>query len=359
MTPQLTRWLPALLLLAAAFFVGPAKAAVTLRIEAAPVTQPIQVFVTVTDSAGAPVANLDANAFRVALDDTLVTSGITFTRPPSADPNQKVSVVFVMDYSKSVVNAALTAMQDSVISFINSMHDGDYAAIVKFNGTNPMRASVVQQFTRIEVPAGAGVSALTGAVMAPYDGDLTNLMDGLNVALNQFITPPVTLPPGPKAIIAVTDGLENASTTPEGAVIDSARANSIPIFTIGVTATRNTTLLTRLPTLTGGEYIAAPTGDEIAAAYTRISDRLKNEYLLTVPSTITDCNSHEMRVRVQNDPAKTGISTFARCSAPPPPPPPPPSGGGGGGGGALGVAEFLPGLLALLARRRWRWTVRV
>ncbi len=136
----------------------------------------------------------------------------------------------------------------------------------------------------MRVPA---ITALISAVMAPYPGDRTNLMDGLNVALNQFITPPVTLPPGPKAIIAITDGLENASTTPEGAVVDSARANSIPIFTIGVTDTRNTTLLTRLPTLTGGEYIPAPTDAEIAAAYTRISDRLKNEYLLTVPSTIS------------------------------------------------------------------------
>ena len=80
----------------------------------------------------------------------------TFTRPPSQDPNQKVSVVFAMDYSQSVENAALTAMQNAVISFINAMHDGDFAAIVKFNGTNPSLASVVQPFTAIDqwrVPA--------------------------------------------------------------------------------------------------------------------------------------------------------------------------------------------------------------
>ena len=137
--------------------------------------------------------------------------------------------------------------------------------------------------------------------MAPFAaGNGTNLIDGLNVALNQFITPPpgVTLPDGPRALIAITDGLDNSSTTSEGAVVDSARANGIAIFTIGVTDTRNTALLTRLPTLTGGEYIATATSAEIAAAYTRIADKLKNEYLLTVPSTIADCSNHEVGVLV-------------------------------------------------------------
>ena len=125
-------------------------------------------------------------------------------------------------------------------------------------------------------------------------------MDGLNLALNQFITPPpgVTLPAGPKALIVITDGVEGVSTTPEGAVVDRARANGIPIFTIGVTNTRNNALLTRLPTLTGGEYIDTLDATRIAAAYTSIADKLKNEYLLTVPSTITDCNDHTIYVDV-------------------------------------------------------------
>ncbi len=122
------------------------------------------------------------------------------------------------------------------------MREGDFAAIVKFSGT--AGPTVVQPFVEID-SGGAARSALMSALMAPYAEGTTNLMDALNVSLNQFITPPpsVTLPPGPKAIIMVTDGIENASTTPESAVVDSALANSIPIFTIGVTDTRNTALL--------------------------------------------------------------------------------------------------------------------
>ena len=291
MAAQLTRWLPVMLLLAAAFFVSPARAAVTLRVQPGTSPDPIQVFVTVTDSAGAPVGNLVASDFTVAFDNAERDRSVpfTFTLPPSQS-NQKASVVFAMDYSGSVQTAALTEMQDAVIAFINAMVDGDVAAVVKFNGT---AVSVDAPFTVINA---AAKITLAGQVMAPFaSGNGTNLIDGLNASLNQFITPGVTLPDGPRALIAITDGLDNSSTTAEGAVVDGARANGIAIFTIGVTGTRNTALLTRLPTLTGGEYIATATSAEIAAAYTRIADKLKNEYLLTVPSTITDCNNHEVR----------------------------------------------------------------
>jgi VWFA-related protein len=321
------------------------------------------VFVTVTDSGGNPVGNLGAPDFRVALDMLGEQSGVSFTLPPSQS-TQRVSVVFVMDYSGSVQAAALDAMREAVINFINAMVQGDVAAVVKFNGSS---ITVAAPFTVID-SGGAAKSALTSAVMAPFaQGSGTNLIDGLNASLNQFITPGVTLPDGPKALIAITDGLENSSTTPEGAVVDSARANGIPIFTVGVSDPRNTALLNRLPTLTGGEYISTASSAEIAAAYSRIADKLKNEYLLSVPSTITDCNDHTIFVDVtgQTVAGQTfdASATFARCTSSSPPPPPPPGGGGsggggGGGGGALGL-ELLPGLLALVvARRRRTWTIR-
>ena len=49
---QLATWLTALVLLAAAFFAGPASAAVDLRVESRPIGNPIEAYVTVTDAAG-------------------------------------------------------------------------------------------------------------------------------------------------------------------------------------------------------------------------------------------------------------------------------------------------------------------
>ncbi len=73
---------------------------------------------------------------------------------------------------------------------------------------------MVQPFT--EIDGAAGTSALIGAVMAPYPGNGTNLLDAINLAVNQFSAPPVPLPTGPKAVIAITDGGDNASSAARG-----------------------------------------------------------------------------------------------------------------------------------------------
>jgi hypothetical protein len=79
-------WLAALLLLATPLFAGVVRADVALRVEAIPIADPIQGFVTVTDANGDPVGGLDVNDFTVTLDGTPITIPPgDFTLPP-ADP---------------------------------------------------------------------------------------------------------------------------------------------------------------------------------------------------------------------------------------------------------------------------------
>jgi VWFA-related protein len=344
-------WWPAALLLAAALFAAPVRATVELRVEAAPVTAPIQAFVTVTGANGEPVPGLTLGDFTVTIDGAALTSPPSFTLPPNQDPVQNVSVVFAMDYSGSVTAAALQEMQTAVTTFIGAMSDGDFAAIVKFSGS--AGASLVQPFTEINSTT---KGQLNGVVMADYPSGRTNLLDALNLSINQFVTPPTPLPPGPKAVIAITDGGDNASQVVEGVVHDNARANSIPIFVIGVSTIINPNLLTRLATLSGGDYIPNPA--DISAAYVTISELLNNEYLLSIQSSITDCDPHTLGVTVELPSGQESASlAFVRCGAPPPPPPPPPSGSGssGGGGGGVGAVALLGCLLTLIARRRREW----
>ena len=144
-----------LAVLATVFSPGPVQAAVTVRVESrpapvAPASSPIKVYVTVTDATtGLPVGGLLASDFTVKLDGVLITTPPDFSLPPAQNGTRNTSVVFAMDYSPSTADpATLKAMQDAVIAFINSMTPGDYAAIVKFNGT--LGASVVQPFTLID-----------------------------------------------------------------------------------------------------------------------------------------------------------------------------------------------------------------
>ncbi|MGH8129949.1 MAG: VWA domain-containing protein [Steroidobacteraceae bacterium] len=306
-----------MLLLAAAFVAVPARASVDLRVEARPISDPIQVFVTVTDSNGDPVGGLTAADFTLTLDGVSVPIAPSdLTLPPSQDPNQKVSVVFVMDYSSSVTNIARTAMESSVIAFIDAMNVGDYAAIIKFNDTNPERASVVAPFTAI----GADNSALETAVVADYPGDGSPILDAVNIAVDQFAAPPVPLPAGPKAIILVTDGADNSSAITESATIAAANGNSIPIFVVGVgdlTIPSSVQLLTNLTTQTGGEFFPAPDDAEIAAAYASVQFLLTSEYLLTIQSTITDCAEHSLEVTVTGQPTASATFTRRECDTTP------------------------------------------
>jgi VWFA-related protein len=299
------------LLLAAVFAAAPAWAEVGLRVEAQPISDPIQAFVNVTDANGDPVAGLTAADFTVTLDGVpVVIQPSDLTLPPSQDPNQKVSVVFAMDFSVSVTSVALAALQDAVITFIDAMNDGDHAAILKFNGE--AGASIVQPFVAID--HGVNSAALEAAVMEDYPGGLTNIYDALQLAIEHFATPPSPLPAGPKAVILVSDAAENSSDATQSDVIALANENSIPIFTIGVghfTGPNRVEILTNLAVQTGGVFLGAPTDEDIAEAYATISQLLNNEYLLTIASGITDCAEHTLEVTVAGQ-AAPASATFTR-----------------------------------------------
>src|SRR5688572_26285386 len=273
----------------------PAGAAIEVRVEARPASDPIQAFVRVTDDgSGDPVEGLDAGDFTVLIDGSVVTIG-GFALPPSQDDAQKVTVVFAMDYSESVTGVALAAMQQAVIDFSNAMEDGDVVAIIKFNNTNPAGASVVLPFT--EIDHAVNNDAIEAAVLEDYPGNGTNILDALEVAVSQFITPPTPLPDGPKAIVILSDGDDNASDISQSEVVAVANANSIQIPTIGVgglSVRGRSVLLTLLGNETGGEYLQTSTEEDIAEAYASISLLLSNEYLITIPTGIEDCETHAL-----------------------------------------------------------------
>jgi Ca-activated chloride channel homolog len=362
-------WLALATFVMAAIVSGPVFAEVKLRVEARPITDPINVFVTVTNGGGNPVGGLTDQDFTVLVDGVEVISP-TLSLSPTQDPEQQVSVVFVMDYSSSTTSVR-PAMEEAVLTFLNSMVIGDYAAIIKFNETNPARVAVLQPFTRIDGLNGS--AALAGAVTTPYVGQGSPVIDAVEVAVRQFAPPPTPLPAGPKVVILVSDGLDSDSEFDLGKVVSDALKENISVFSIGVGSLNETIpgfgtggqLLRELAFQTGGQYYEAPGDQAIKDAYRAISQLLQNEYLLTFPSDIDDCNKHEVEVRVVGfDPAR---STFTRCTplgSPTPspagdvggttPPPPSDSTSSGGGGGAFGPLGLIAGLSLLALRRRLR-----
>ena len=310
--------LPVLALVLASTVAGSASAEVELRVEGRPADQPIQAFVTVTN-AGVPVPGLMAAAFTIRIDGEPITiADPDVTLPPAQDANQKLSVVFAMDYSTSVTTLFRPEMEAAVIAFIDAMETGDQAAVVKFNFDNPLGASIVAPFTAIDTVGGN--ATLETAVQSDYPGDGTNLLDALEVAVNHILNPPAPLPAGPKAVILISDGDDNRSVIEASDIFQLASTNGIPIFTIGVgdLIPRGEQLMVDLGSETGGVYIPAPTETEIADAYVTISSRLNNEYLISVVNGITDCAEHDFEVTVNGETVNVSFTRRICDSAPDP-----------------------------------------
>jgi VWFA-related protein len=294
-----------------ALVAGPASANVFVRVEGRPQSAPIQAFVRVTDANGDPVTGLTANDFTVKIDGATVA--LQSVTPPSGnDPNQHVSVVFVMDYTSSVLDVARDAMESAVNEFIDAMVPGDMAAIIKFN--NDSGANVIVPFTVIDDTD----ATLHAAVISDYPGDGSNILDATNLGVAQFDDG--TLPAGPKAVILVTDGIDTHSSDSEEDVIGAAGSASVPIFTIGVGDPNQNALdlLGSLADDTGGEFFPAPTENDIADAYASVAALLTSEYLITIPETdITDCSEHALEVTVTGNAPVSKQFTRRQCDSAP------------------------------------------
>ena len=297
---------------------GFAQAAVSVRIEAT--DDPVRAYVTVTDDSGNPVTGLQAGAFATTLNGSSNATATTF-----APASGSLSVVFAMDSSGSLFGSNRAAMIDGVKSFIASMDAGDRASIIKFNAA--LGAQVIQAtrpFTAIENGPGSigpGEQSLLDAANAAYvdSGYGTNIFDALMLALQQFTDAGATLPSGPKAIILLSDGDDNASANDLNDVLVAANSARVPIFTINVgdynnvnSPTSGAAILNQLAAQTGGTYRFADNATDIEPAYAAIETRLNNEYLLTFPFDPNDCGPQDIVITVTGQ-AIPFTGTFERC----------------------------------------------
>lgn len=309
-------WLHSLLLMfcaAMAVMSGSANAAVALRVEARPIADPIEAFVTVTDGSGNPITNLTATDFTVSVDGVQISPLPVFSQPPRSSTTQGISIVFAMDFSGSIrggTNPPIVPMRAAIKTFIDSMENTDQAAIVKFNAQ--LGATLVEAFRPTDA---TGKTALKNVVDMDYNGTGTNLFDGIIESLDAFASPATPLPAGPKAIVIISDGGEGSSTSDINDVLAAANAEGISLFTIGVGDFAGTgqQRLTQLAEQASGEFFPAPTSTQIEQAYVQIERLLANEYLLSFTSSINDCADHTLTVLVPSQPPAV-TETFARCT---------------------------------------------
>ena len=223
-------------------------------------------YVSVIDQGGYPVTTLLLPDFLITEDSNVLGNPKNSGFITNA---ATLSVAVVMDYSSSITNVqdAREDMEETVINFVENMRTDDEAEIIKFNSI----VSVVQDFT-------SEIDLLKDAIRSPYSGSGTNLYDAVVQAIDDTGTFGSKIR---RAVIVVTDGIENSSLTDFDDVIAAANVNGVPVFTVGL-GNLDATILQQMATDTGGQYYGATSSENLRTIYQQLSDVLfYDQYILT------------------------------------------------------------------------------
>lgn len=228
----------------------------------------VKIYMVVTDQEGNPLQNFTVGNFAVIefqTDSIDVDAGeITFA-VFGGTAGGAIVTPLTMDYSGSMSAQNITDMEVACSTFVSMMQSQDRAEIIKFSSD----VEVVQSFTSDQ-------DILIQSILAswPPAGNMTALYDAVFQAIEDVC--PET---GLRAVLAFTDGWENASTHTLADCIAEALSCGLGVYTVGL-GSPDSVSLANLASATGGRYYHAPTSQELADLYSLISGQLQNAYTL-------------------------------------------------------------------------------
>jgi Ca-activated chloride channel family protein len=172
-----------------------------------------QVTVTVTDQQGRYVTGLQKGDFRLYVDGQ--QRPIDFFRQ---DLNTPVSIGIIVDTSGSMY-VKIPQAQAAISQFINDLNPADDIFLFAFSS----RAYLLQDFTQDH----ERVRAMLGLLRANGETALfdTTIQGLLKLRHGRF---------DKKALLVVTDGVDNVSASTEQEVIGQARRRGVLIYSIGI-----------------------------------------------------------------------------------------------------------------------------
>jgi VWFA-related protein len=228
---------------------------------------------SVTDKKGRIVRGLDRTDFHVF--ENQVLQEIKFFAAEASEP---ISLAFLLDVSGSMRQVGkLNHAKEAIRFFVDQLHVEDQFGLICFADE---QVDWVTDFTRnrerflqrLSVQRGWGQTALHDAVAAA-----PSLVD-------EKIQ-------GRRALILITDGVDNLSQLTVEQALDIAAHVNVPIYTIGFlsvpeshlpkgTVETNLEILTRVSSETGGKLYAVYGVTELKEAITDLNNELRYQYLI-------------------------------------------------------------------------------
>ncbi len=282
------------------------------------------VLASVRDVNGVPIPDLGRNAFEIVEDGQ--TSFPPDEVTTQVNPDAVVSIALVIDLSGSMrgkpLQEAQAASANLLDALLNLPNDPDRVA---FFGIN-------RQVAPDDL-------AYDSAVEIPFSNDKNQALNVINFLAIEGSRPTplydalfrvVKLTSGQsgrRAIIVITDGIDQVSQLKADDPIIEANRHNIPIFPISLSTNRvDEDFLQRLAVRTGGQYRKAPQPEEFTGLFQQVLDQLKLQYKLSYQSRLKEDNGiHSVLVRVRS-PQASGFDEKKFKFSDVPPTPAPPSG---------------------------------
>jgi VWFA-related protein len=236
----------------------------------------VTVYVSVTNAAGEPVG-VDPATIQIHENGQLMqpveVQGGGAVVGGEAIP---VTSMLVIDISGSMdKNDKLAAAKEAAKAYVNGMRPGDQAGLITYD----TKVYMVQ-------PVTADIAALVSAIDALVTGSDTAMYNALVEA--EKALEPVS---GRKAIIVLTDGMDNQSSSTLEDVIAGIGESGLSISAIGfgdATLTGQEGLdeggLRALAEGAGGQYAYATDAQTLSALYQQYGQSLQSEYAITYVS---------------------------------------------------------------------------
>ncbi|MGH2605427.1 MAG: vWA domain-containing protein [Anaerolineales bacterium] len=217
-----------------------------------------------------------------------------------------ITTLLVLDVSGSMAQRGkLEAAQDAARSYINQMRAGDKAGVLAFN----TQVTEVQAITEDTQALLAAIDSLT----AIEDTALYDALDRAVDALEGL--------PGRKAVIVLSDGLDNSSTVTAADVMARVSDAELSVSTIGFgdpgagagsMAGIDEALLKDLAQQAGGMYGYAEDAAALSALFQSYGTALQSEYAITyiTPSAMRDGVNRSLSVGLSESAAVAGEQRY-------------------------------------------------
>lgn len=261
----------------------------------------VNVFVTVTDERGAPVANLTKENFQLFEDDRLQKISIF-------DRESELPLSIVLD-----IDTSLSTRKDLPLE-LNSARRFAHAIL------RSVDAMSLYEFSEIVdevVPFTADLNAIDRGIDRLHPGAATALYDAVYLGAGALEGRQ-----GRKVMVVITDGGDTVSKMDyqqalRAAQISEAIIYSIIVVPIEASAGRDTGgehALIQLSEDTGGKYYYATSVAQLDQAFKNISDELRTQYLLAYyPSQrLADSDFRRIEVKLANVPNSDDYKTRHR-----------------------------------------------